>query len=524
MADEFEPLGQLSFLIVDDFSNFTSALRAMVQSFGVSDIDTAANGEDTIGALQRKKYDVILSDYNLGDGKNGNDVLEEAKVQGLLKSSALYIMITAENASDMVRGALEYQPDDYLTKPITKEVLMTRLTRLRARNRVFTDVSRARDRKELERAASLIPDIIEEHNRYKRYGQRLQTELLMEAGQYQQANVLYQQVLREKPLAWATLGLGKSFYFQDDFDRAERFFQNLLDQNRGYVQAWDWLAKCQQARGDLEGAKESLAEAVSISPMNVRRQVALGDLAAETGDDERAERAYSRAVKVGKHSVFRSPENYMKMADMLVKRLDGAEGLNAKRFENKALDAMDELRQLYRGDNSVALKSRFVEHKVHTTLGRESEAEKALYRAYDICKNDTEGTLPGELKEELIGELEQLDKGDMVNTIVTAMQQEDSGYNNQAISAYEQGDLDAALDILKQAVQEKPRSYSICLNMAQVAIHHMIKNGITDENMELAGSALDRAASLNENDRRYANYLNLRKRYAQLEQRRKKES
>ncbi len=520
MADEYTSLGHLSFLIVDDFSSFSSALRTMVLSFGSPDIDISVNGEDAIEALQKKKYDIVLCDFNLGDGKNGNDILEEAKVSKLLKSSSLFVMITAENSNEMVRGALEYQPDDYLTKPITKEVLMSRLVRLLNRNHAFKNVFRFRDQGRLDEAIDAMPEIIQKHPRAKRYAQRLWADILMESERFHEASHLYQEVLREKPLPWATLGLGKSYYFQEDMDRASRFFNTLLDQDKGYVQAWDWLSRCQESQGQFEQARDSLLEAVSISPMNVRRQNSLGDLSLQIGDEERAERAFSRAVKIGKHSVYRSPDAYMKMADLVVKKLKDTEGLNAKRAENKALSAMEELRSLYKGDDKVNLQSRFVESKVHKTQGREGEAEKAILRAYDICKNDTEGFLSGELKEELITELESLNRGDMAEKIVKAMQQEDSGYNDQAISYYEKGDLDGAIEVLTKAIEDKPRSYSICLNTAQVAIHHMVKNGISEEKMKLAGDALERASDITEADHRYQNYLNLKQRFDKISKRR----
>lgn len=516
MADEYTSLEHLSFLIVDDFSNFSSALRTMIMSFGAPDIDIAVNGEAATEALQEKKYDIVLCDFNLGEGKNGNDVLEEAKASQLLKSASIFIMITAENSNEMVRGALEYQPDDYLTKPITKEVLMSRLVRLLNRNHVFNAVYRLRDHGQLDKAIDKLPEIIAKYPRTKRYAQRLWADMLMQNEQFQEASILYQEVLREKALPWATLGLGKAYFYQEDMERAGRFFRSLLDQDKGYVQAWDWLSRCQEKQGEFEAARDSLLEAVSISPINVKRQNALGDLSLKIGDEDRAERAFSRAVKIGKHSVYRTPDSYMKMADLLIKKLDGAEGLNAKRAENKALTAMEEVRQLYRGEDQVVLKSRFAESQVHTAQGRPGEAEKSILRAYDICKNDTEGMLSGELKERLITELENLNRGDMVNKIVAAMQEEDSGYNNQAISYYEKGDLDGALEILKQAIKDKPRSYSICLNTAQVAMHYMVKNEITEANMALARGALERASSIAEDDHRYQNYLTLAQRFEKL--------
>lgn len=60
-----------AFLVVDDFGDMRSMLRSMLSSIGIADVDTAINGREAIDALQRKRYDIILCDYNLGPGKNG---------------------------------------------------------------------------------------------------------------------------------------------------------------------------------------------------------------------------------------------------------------------------------------------------------------------------------------------------------------------------------------------------------------------------------------------------------------------
>ena len=39
-------------------------------------------------------------------------------------------MVTGENAMDMVMGALEYEPDNYITKPYTLSMLRDRMQRI----------------------------------------------------------------------------------------------------------------------------------------------------------------------------------------------------------------------------------------------------------------------------------------------------------------------------------------------------------------------------------------------------------
>ena len=68
---------QKRFLIVDDFSDFRSSVKSMLGQMAAKHIDIAANGEEAIAQCRNCKYDIILHDYNLGEGKNGQQVLEE---------------------------------------------------------------------------------------------------------------------------------------------------------------------------------------------------------------------------------------------------------------------------------------------------------------------------------------------------------------------------------------------------------------------------------------------------------------
>ena len=61
-------------LIIDDFAEMRSTLRGMLASYGANDISMASNGEDAVDMICRKNFDIILCDYNLGDGKDGQQV------------------------------------------------------------------------------------------------------------------------------------------------------------------------------------------------------------------------------------------------------------------------------------------------------------------------------------------------------------------------------------------------------------------------------------------------------------------
>ena len=112
---------QKSFLIVDDFTDFRTSLRSMLREMGIKDVDTAESGETAIRMCAQKRYDFVLHDFHMGDGKkNGQQVLEDLMLDKLISHEAIFVMITAESSQAVVLSALEHEPDAYLTKPFNR--------------------------------------------------------------------------------------------------------------------------------------------------------------------------------------------------------------------------------------------------------------------------------------------------------------------------------------------------------------------------------------------------------------------
>ena len=99
-------------LIVEDSAEARGLLRGFMREVGAEKIDLASNGQEAIDFMKSHKFDIVLCDYNLGKGKDGQQVLEEVRVSKYLSYSTVFIMITAETTLEMVMGALEYQPDN----------------------------------------------------------------------------------------------------------------------------------------------------------------------------------------------------------------------------------------------------------------------------------------------------------------------------------------------------------------------------------------------------------------------------
>ena len=120
----------LRFLVVDDFSSFRSTVNSMLTSLGASQVLMASNGFEAIEMCRNKKFDVILCDYDLGPGKNGQRVLESLRHHKLIDRESLFVLISADVSKQAVMAAYDCTPDDYLAKPINTQMLERRIGRL----------------------------------------------------------------------------------------------------------------------------------------------------------------------------------------------------------------------------------------------------------------------------------------------------------------------------------------------------------------------------------------------------------
>ncbi|GGE85978.1 response regulator [Massilia psychrophila] len=106
-----------SYLVVDDFVGIRQLLRESLRNLAAKNIGQASSGGEAIALLAHIRYDVVLCDYNLGEGKNGQQVLEEARMRNYLLPSSVWMMVSAEKSVESVIGAAERQPDAYSRSP-----------------------------------------------------------------------------------------------------------------------------------------------------------------------------------------------------------------------------------------------------------------------------------------------------------------------------------------------------------------------------------------------------------------------
>lgn len=475
--------GQLRFLIIDDFPQFRQAMKQMVESFGAQSIELVPSAEAALKELQKRPFDVILADYNLGSRKNGQQLLEEARHLKLLKNAHIFIMVTAETTTDMVLGALEYQPDDYLTKPFNKTMLKTRLDRILERKMEFIDIHREADRGNLRAAIAACDQMLKTRTRNQLLCLKIRGELCLELGEYAQAGQSFEQVLAVRRLPWAILNRAKVHFYNQEYAQAKTVFRELLAINESYVTAYDWLAMIDEAEGRPLDAQMKLAAAARLSPRHLQRQVRLGQLALNNQDLEQAELAYRHTVNLGRFSCHNQPDNYLNLARVLLAKTKGDSLAESERLLKEALHTMSEVRELFSESGEVAAASRILDSQAYLRLGKTKEAQTALNMAVDLHArfgHEMQAASVDELVSLLkdtgqIRLLDQVQKEQELfaeNKLSAASSNagENSNLNQKGIKLYQQGQLDEAMKCFERACQEQPSNLGIHLNALQVCM------------------------------------------------------
>lgn len=309
---------KMRFLVVDDFSEFRSSIRGILGLLAVQKIDMAANGEEVLELCRRNRYDVILHDYNLGDGVSGQQVLERLHAEKLLSPHCIFIMVTAENTQAMVLAALECEPDDYLSKPFSKVALQTRLERMVRRKQVLAPVLAALEQGDSNRVLQACQAIEEKDQRHAVLCQRYKADALYEQGRFAELEQLLEQQARSRPASWNLQRLSRLWLLQDRHDRLGFLLDAAMRQFPLMPELHDIRAEQAAYANDMAAVVQSLQKAVSLSPNTVRRQIALARQAWLTGQNDVAAYALRQCWEVGRHSIAFDGELVWQLASILL--------------------------------------------------------------------------------------------------------------------------------------------------------------------------------------------------------------
>ena len=496
--DLFKIYQRKSALVIDDYPDMRGSIRRMLANFGISSIDTASSGEEAILKCEHNHFDIILADYNLGDSKSGQQILEEMRYRNLLKFTSCYVMITAETTRTMVFGALEYQPDDYLTKPFTQSVLQLRLDRLMLEKEALYPINQAIDEKDFDRAIAYCDERIELDDRYQEKAWRLKARCYYMRHKFPDARKIYEDVQQERTLDWAQIGLGKCLIEMGELDQAEEIFAELIANNCLCLEVFDCLADIKNRKGELSIAQQLLEHASGISPNAIVRQQQLAQISQENDDWDTAEKAHRKVMRLGANSCYESPELYFNYARCISTQMRNADTKDGKRIKDVE-EVLERARKRYRDDPSARLQADVINASAYANAGQIDESRRRIQQVEQKI-NSFEDLNPGlELTLDLARSYQAMGDNDKAKEILLelAQQQPDNeaiweaidrvsdeplspkgkekavALNNQGKELFASKNYSSAIKLFGEALRLYPNNIGLKLNLLLALVREM---------------------------------------------------
>lgn len=516
-------------LVVDDITEVRASYKRMLRSFGVKELDTAATGDQTMDLCELRDYGMIICDYNLDDSRDGQQILEELRHMGKLKYTTLFIIITAETSREMVLGAIENQPDDYITKPISQKLMRTRLDRALLKHEDLYTIKSAMDNKNYAQALKECDKKIKNKHRYLWDCIRYKAQIYLMMGKPEETRKLYQSVLKQKDFVWAKIGLAKAQLKTEDFDGVKELLESVLDTDHRYIEAHDLLSEFYEKTQDFEKAQTATEKATELSPKSIIRHRRLAELAEINGDDTVCLKAYEESIRWNYNSCHASPDDYLALAR---KTVDVSKTASIREVTDRTKKALGLLERMQRRfpQRKNKIKAKFIDAQLYACQGKDNYAKAILESIdgdYDLLNpKDVDARLDFSRAHIMSGdkqkgykELHMLSKeyksSDKVLKNIDKISEEPisiagkecaAQLSKSGIRAYQRKDYDRSIQIFSDALKMFPNHVGVNLNLVQAILAKSEADGKSIEHYNSCQYCFKKIGKLTEENKQYSRY------------------
>jgi tetratricopeptide (TPR) repeat protein len=513
-------LSSKKILIAGAHANMRETIKHILVSFGAKFLVTAESGIEAITTIKKNKFDIVFCDYNLIDNKTGQQVLDEIKHFKLLRTNAIFIMITDEHRLELLHRVVDNNPDGYLIKPFSQKQLSSMLEKCQISKEYMASVDNEIDNGNLYKAIHCCEKLLQQNDKSMRLQLlKLQAELALKVGDFKTAETIYLGILQQRELPWARLGLGVVAFYLINYELAIKTFQGLIDQYPMMLEAYDWLVKTHEAMGNDELALSSLNLAVTLAPTSILRQQKLAFLADKVENTTIAQKAYMAAIKLGENSIHRSSSDYYGLANIYLK-------INAA---DKALEIAQKISFQFKNDPESKFRAALLEIGIYQEKDNERQARRALKNALEL-NEQFNIQLPRELRldmakifclngnrENSINIINELVKANIedklfiekivsicnafigknyAEMLIEPLNEELADFHNKAARLFKAGDIKGARAVIEQAIAKRPNNHQSILNLIKIIIHDIKTTGADPEKIMSSQAYINKAIQI----------------------------
>jgi len=520
----------MRFLIVDNIKPSQEILKQFVMRSTSKHVDSTHYAQDVASICQKKAYDVILLGYDLGENqKNGQQILEELRVNGYIKRQCVVILITAEVSQSMVLAALEHKPDHYLCKPYSLNDLEKRLNYCLYKKNSMKAIYQALDDKD--------PDLVIAHCKQALAVKTpFETECLgiisrqyFELQRYNEAKAIYLAHQNSANCQWATIGLGKVALNENRLNQAEKLFKLLIKEYPLYLSSYDWLAVTYEEQFHYLLAEEILENALQLSPRSLTRLKKYANLCIHNEHFDKATLAYEKNYEFSQNSIHHCANNTIKYVNAVIELSPSLSPVDSKKTNNKAFTFLKQMTRDFKSKD-IKIHSHFLgaclfeigkEHKL--ALEEIIKGEKLLTSEQDniphvklLGISDTLKKLNRDklAKQILITNEENIESTESVPGL--SLKDKAQAEIQLGLSLYTQKKYREAIIQLQTASTRYPKHIGIKLNLIQVLIVSFQNSKLSIDDLNKAKILLLDLAQSNLSDNEQERLKKIQKKYQRV--------
>jgi len=294
-------------LVVDEHSASRLAMRDLLGSIGVTNVQMATEPVRAIRMMEAERFGLVLCEMKFLSQMDGIQVLEYVRTRRLLQPSAAFVLVTSAPDRLTVAATREWQPDAIVLKPVVAESLGPRIEQAMRRRVALASVHEAADRGDSQALLERVQALIREAGTPSLELLRWQANALVDLGRFAQAHEVCEQALAVKSdLPWAELALAHCERAEGRPDAATKRARTLIKAHPYFGGAYDLLIDIHEQDGRVDKALD-VAQAALKQLATSRRMRTLGEIAYAHGELEVAEQCYTDLIRKNGASLTRSP-------------------------------------------------------------------------------------------------------------------------------------------------------------------------------------------------------------------------
>ncbi|AXV64887.1 MULTISPECIES: response regulator [Pseudoalteromonas] len=480
-------------LIVEEQPLAQSYMKQSLEGLGFRQLRFADHAISAKEQCQDEQFDLIVCSFNLSKHQDGYQLYEELKVKRLIKNSTGFIFISAETSGSLVHSVLELQPDDFLVKPFTIYELKSRIEKVLLRKHHLYSVYQLIDDENDSKAIKKIDELLQnKSNTYSAILLRLKGDALLRLNRNEDAKTFFKSVLDIQKFTWAKVGLVEALIANNEHILAQRMLKTMLQRSETRLVALDLLGRLDIKLNKFDDAQLFFSQAVDIAPRNIERQKALSHVSLLNHDYEKSYLTQKDIASYAKHSIHDHPDIYLNAARAGIDfalTTDQTDQVN--RIARQTNQYLNDLKQQFPNSNNQT-QIDVLNARLHY-LKDEHKKAKALIEQLDESDSQIRSVDGALDKAKAFHELGFHNKAQtLFNQIISHCERHPSvsdpvflryiqqqqterrdikmgpkELNNHAVTQFNKGQLNIALEAFTQAFRIMPKNASIALNLLQ---------------------------------------------------------